>query len=386
MHVIDTLQAGGMERVAVNMVNALPGDRFERFLCATRRGGPLASLIDPQVTCLQLARRGRVDWTALWRLVSFIRSHRIQLIHAHGSSLFFAGLATLVPPWPVLVWHDHFGQYRIARRSPLLYRLAGRAVNGVVSVNEALAHWARQTMRVPSDRVWYIPNFIDTPQVSRTRPSLPGVSGRRIACIANLRPQKDHPTLLRALPRVLSRFPDAHLLLVGGAADRRYADTVTQLIREMDLSAHISVLGERDDVADILRSVDIAVLSSVSEGFPLSVVEYGLAGLPVVVTDVGQCAEIVDGGTAGLLVPPANPEALADAVNVLLASPEQRLALGERLKAHVTARYSMQAVMQHVAHIYSRLLDGTIGHDFPTGEESVNAKYHRFPATQRRAQ
>jgi glycosyltransferase involved in cell wall biosynthesis len=118
----------------------------------------------------------------------------------------------------------------------------------------------------------------------------------------------------------------------------------------------VSQLGSRSDVPDILRQVDIGILASASEGLPLSLLEYGLAGLPVVVTDVGQCSEVVDAGRAGLLVPPRDPESLAGAVGELLESPARRTALGNALRHHVDRRFGKQAVLSQLCGIYHTIL------------------------------
>src|SRR5687768_3548621 len=109
MHITDTLYAGGKERVAVDLANLLPRSRYETFLCTTRREGPLADLIQPDVGRLRLDRKRVFDSRALRRLVAFIREKNIEILHAHGPSLFIARVASLFAPRPLVVWHNHFG-------------------------------------------------------------------------------------------------------------------------------------------------------------------------------------------------------------------------------------------------------------------------------------
>lgn len=352
LHMTDTLEPGGTERVAVNLVNALPRDQFELSICTTRRDGPLSALLGPDVKHLSLARRRTVDITALLRLATFIRTHNVRILHAHATALFSAIGGSFFPPYPVVIWHDHCGHQLHAPRPVRPYRYAALRVAGVISVNEFLADWARTELAVPSDRVWYVPNFVADHR-SETVPDLPGVPGRRIVCVANLRPQKAHVDLLRALAIIVRDRTDAHLLLVGREADSAYSEAVRDSIRELGLTNHVSLLGERTDVAAILRQCDIGVLSSIGEGFPLALVEYGLAGLAAVTTDVGQCAEVLDSGRAGLLVPARQPEALAAALGRLLESSETRSELGVRLRRRVIERYSRDSVIESIAHVYN---------------------------------
>lgn len=373
MHITDTLDAGGLERVAVNLANALPRERFHAHLCTTRRGGSLARLVAGDVGRLSLGRRGRFDLGAVRRLADYVRRHEIKILHAHGSSLFVARAAALLARGTVLVWHDHFGRYLEEERPAWLYRAATRGVGGVIAVNEPLAEWARVRLRVPPERVWYVPNFVCQSEAEEAAPELPGAAGARIVCVANLRPQKDHIGLVRAMRTVVRDEPRAHLLLVGGAADESHEALIRREVERHGLAAHVSLLGERENVPAILRACDVGVLASASEGLPLALLEYGLAGLPVVATDVGQCAEVLDEGAAGLLVPPRDPELLAASLLELLRSPAKAALLGERLRARTLARYGAAAVTEQITRVYESALGMGAGTEVARPERRLRA-------------
>jgi glycosyltransferase involved in cell wall biosynthesis len=108
--------------------------------------------------------------------------------------------------------------------------------------------------------------------------NLPGSRGSRIICLANFRPEKDHFTLVRAMALVVNKVPEAQLLLAGKTNDESYKQAVQREIADRRLESNISVLGERHDVAEILKACDVGVLSSASEGLPMSLLEYGAAG------------------------------------------------------------------------------------------------------------
>jgi glycosyltransferase involved in cell wall biosynthesis len=355
MHVTDTLDAGGTERVAVNLCNLLPRARFRAYLCTTRRDGSLANSVAADVGRLRLARKWRFDAAALGRLAAFVREHDIKILHAHGSALFVSGLAALLPPRPLLVWHDHFG-LPLETRSALLDRPLAQRARGVIAVSQPLAEWSRQKLKIPSERVRYIPNFVCEPPPNGRPPQLPGEAGARIVCVANLRPQKDHLTLIRAMAHVARRHPTAHLLLVGAAPNAAYRTEIEEEIARLDLARRVTLLGERRDVHAILRACDVGVLSSIAEGLPLALVEYATAGLASVATRVGQCAEVLNEGRAGLLVPAREPEQLAAALSSLLDAPVQRVALGEMFRRHARRLYSADAIVGQVCEVYERVL------------------------------
>jgi len=357
MHVLDTLDPGGLERVGVAIANALPREGYRVFLCTTRRDGALASLVASHVGRLRLGRRGRFEIKAVLRLTAHIRQHEIALLHAHGTALFMAAIASLLVPGLKVIWHDHFGSHGTERRSGSLYRMAARRACGVIAVTEDLAEWSRRSLHVPPERVWCVPNFASEPRVDASRlPDLPGVAGFRIACVANLRPQKDHRSLVVAMRDVVTAVPKAHLLLLGNAGDTGFAKSIEEEIERNGLSSSISWLGSRDDVPSVLKSCEIGVLSSASEGFPLALLEYGMAGLAVVATRVGKCEEVLDNGSAGVLVPPFAPQALGGAIVSLLQSPERRRELGGRLGKLVRENYSADRTISQILAIYGAVL------------------------------
>lgn len=356
MQLTDSLAAGGAERVAVNLANALPQDSFRTTLCTTRREGPLAELVRPHVGRLNLQRTSRFDLRALARLKRTIDSQRVDILHAHSSSLLVANLAVLGRRRPRVLWHDHFGRFQVESRSEWTFRLLTARAAGVIAVSQPLAQWSRERLGVPADRVWYLPNFPDIDQDARVPDNLPGNPGMRIVCVANLRPEKDHLTLVEAMRLVNQQVPDAHLLLVGSQSDSAQTEAVRTAIATHALGQRIHLLGSRRDVAGVLRGCDVGVLSSASEGLPLSLLEYGMAGLASVATDVGQCSEVLDAGRAGVVAPSRSPEALAAGMLGLLQSSQLRQQMARAFHERVVRLYSSERSLQDLAVIYDTVL------------------------------
>ena len=355
LHLIDTLSAGGAERMAVNLANGLAQRGMVCSLCATRREGPLKKELSPEVRFFYLNRQARFDIAAIARLSRFVKENSIQIIHAHSSSIFLAALFKLLHPQTRVIWHDHYGGLSVAKRSAFLYRPVIQNVDGVIAVNHELAEWSANQLGVPRSRIRYIPNFVmDTRK--GLMGDLPGSKGFRIICVANLRPQKDHLTLIQAMKTVIAQEPRAHLILVGSDKDRETSQKILKEISLLGLESSITWLGSREDVNDILVACDIGVLSSASEGLPLVLLEYGAAGLPVVSTDVGDCAEVLDFGNAGVLVPPGSSQALAEGLIRLLEDPTLRDTLGSRLKNRVSQKFSPTAALDQVEEFYKTVL------------------------------
>jgi glycosyltransferase involved in cell wall biosynthesis len=357
LQLVDSLASGGAEHVAVMLANNLPQGAYRAYLCASRKTGPLESEIRPHVAFLALNRRGLLDLRAIFRLAKLVRREQIGIIHAHTTSLFLGTAICLLDPKHRLVWHDHIGRQEIALRPKFLYSPFARRADAVFAVTRELADWSVQSLGVRREHVRYLPNFVELQQSSHASLELPGQAGKRMVCVANIRAQKDHLTLLRAFAQVVRSEPDAHLILVGAENEAALAKQAREESQQLGLaSTNLTWLGPRQDVPSILANCDIGVLSSVSEAFPVALLEYGRAGLAVVATRVGECADILQEGEAGLLVSPSNPDALAAALLHLLESPYQRTDLGRRLNERVKKDYCAETVVGEVCQVYEQIL------------------------------
>jgi len=356
LHLVDSLASGGAEHVAVMLANNLPQERYRSYLCASRQAGPLQSQIQPHVTFYDLRRKGNFDFFAIMRLEKLTQREHISIIHAHTTSLFLGTMITLLNPSLKLVWHDHFGEQEMKARPVYLYLPFARRAKAIFTVTRELARWSVLSFGLPKERVLYLPNFVEAQQPSSVSLDLPGLPGKRMICVANIRAQKDHLTLLRALAQVIKVEPQAHLLLVGAETDPHLAEQVRQESQRLGLDSNLTWLGPREDVPLILTNCEIGVLSSISEGFPVVLLEYGQAGLAVVSTLVGECAEILEEGEAGILVPPSNPDSLATGLFRLLKSPALRTQLGERLNERIKQNYSAETIVHQVCQVYEQIL------------------------------
>jgi len=180
------------------------------------------------------------------------------------------------------------------------------------------------------------------------RPADPAVP-QTVLTVARLDPQKGLHDLVAAAALV----PEARVMVVGEGPERRALET---RIAHLGLGDRVHLLGFRSDVPDLLAGSDLFVLPSLFEGLPLSILEAMAAGKPVVATAIGGNDEAVVDGATGLLVPPGDPRALADAIRALLRDPERRRRLGEAGRRRAEAEFSAPAMVRRVAAVYDELL------------------------------
>jgi hypothetical protein len=191
VQIIDSLETGGAERMAVNYANGLSKSIEFSGLIVTRKEGLLLSQIDKKISYLFLEKERKIDFQAIFRLREYIKKNKIDFIHAHSSSFFIAVLVKLTFPKIKIVWHDHYGiSQDLKARKNLGLKFGSLFFSGIISVNTELKNWALSYLWCSN--VVYFPNFIDEVSNSIEKFSLSGAEGKRVICVANLRPQKNH--------------------------------------------------------------------------------------------------------------------------------------------------------------------------------------------------
>jgi glycosyltransferase involved in cell wall biosynthesis len=191
-----------------------------------------------------------------------------------------------------------------------------------------------------------IPNGLDHAAFAAREPR-PRI--RRLITVANLRREKSHETLIAAAARLVREVPDLRLQFVGAGPRRAELEA---LVAARGLSAHVEFLGHREDVPALLAQADAYVLPSRSEAFPNGAIEAMAAGLPVVASAVGGLLDLIEDGRTGLLVPPADDEALAAAVRSLIDDPARAAAIGSAAREAVLDNYSFDRMVASFEHLY----------------------------------
>lgn len=226
-----------------------------------------------------------------------------------------------------------------------LQRLAYACAHCVLANSHAAATRLGQE-RVPPERIAVIPNGIDLTRFSQPARAS---DGRTLIVVANLRREKGHRTLLQALARAITTYPDLRATFVGEGPERA---ALTALASELGVAHAVDFLGHREDVSALLSAATISVVPSTSEAFPNAAVEAMAAGLPVVASAVGGLPELIRHDHNGWLVPPADPHALAAALTTLLADGRLRSRLAAAARVDVFNRYSFERMVASVESLY----------------------------------
>lgn len=355
LQLIDSLEAGGAERVAVNIANALVNKVQLSCLCATRKEGLLKHSIKTEVSYLFLNKKSTLDYASINKLKSYIVTNKINIIHAHSSSFFLATLIKYLLPQRAIkvIWHDHYGNSEfLEKRKSIILKLFSKSFSKILSVNRELVKWSKTYLN--HKNVMYLPNFV-VQESSKPITYLKGNVNKRIICLANLRPQKDHFTLLKAFEKISKKYPSWSLHLVGKDFNDIYSNQLRKLVKELDIKEYVFFYGSCQDIGHILSQSTIGVLSSESEGLPLSLLEYGLAGLPVIATDVGECANVIGRKNKnGFFVKTKDFRGIYLAICELIENENLRHSMAVAYKNHVNDNYSQSSAVGKLINVYTK--------------------------------
>lgn len=353
LQLIDSLTPGGAEQMAVAYANLLSENIEGSFLCCTRKEGFLKEKLQEKTGYIFLNKKRSLDWKAFGRLRKFVRSHKIDIVHAHSTSFFFAGLLKLTGCPVKVIWHDHYGEsdYLEKRKFRVLKRFSG-LFDGIISVNSELKEWAVRNLQCKN--IIVLNNFVSEEENGNPIKLKGAESDFRVICVANLRPQKDHQNLLKAMEKVSEKY-SVSLHLIGEDPGTSYSSQIKKLISDSVIRNKVYLYGSQPSVLSLLKQADLGVLSSRSEGLPLAILEYGLAGLPVVSTEVGQVNKVVD--DHALLVPKEDPKALAKAIMAYLEDEKLRRGHARSFNLRIDQHYSKDAVKDKILEFYNTIVD-----------------------------
>lgn len=355
LQLIDSLDLGGAERIAVEYANLLSIDIERSYLCASRFEGKLKSTIDPSVHYFFLDRKRTLDYSAIKRLDNYIKKEKVTIIHAHSTSYFIATLLKFKNPSVQIIWHNHSGaSVHLSGLKMKVLRFCSGYFNTIISVNEDLVTWAKQKLK--SKKVVYLPNFVNfSKEIVSVKEKLKGEEGKRIVCLANLRDPKGHHFLIESFIAVQKEIPQATLHLIGNDFNDEYSTTLKLLIQQNKLNDHVIMYGQLSNPESILEKCDIGVLASSSEGLPMALLEYGRAKLTVVVTDVGYCPEVVQ--DYGTFVSYGDVDAMSGAIKKYLNDGEKRVHDSTLFKEHIKNNYSETHVRDQIINLYTSSLE-----------------------------
>ena len=364
-HVIHALGVGGAEVLVDQMVRRL-ADRFRLIVAVLDEIGELGQLLQSDGFVVEhMHREAGIDRACAKRLHQLVRRENVSLLHAHQYTPFFQAMLSrgLWDRTPVLFTEHgrHFPDLPSWKRS-IVNRLLLRKRDRLAGVGGSVRQALIDNEGLPEKRVEVVYNGVDLQDLATAPPNARAAIRSEfgfqdddfiVIQVARLHALKDHQTALRTIDRARREFPKIRLLIAGDGEERSSIETT---ISDLDLHGNVVLAGTRDDVPSLLAAADTFLLTSISEGIPLTVIEAMAADRPVVATNVGGLAEMIDDGRSGYLRDAGDDLALASCLVSLATDPEacSRIGLAGRLTAQ--KRFSLDEMLNSYGRIYEEMI------------------------------
>jgi sugar transferase (PEP-CTERM/EpsH1 system associated) len=350
MHLITELESGGAQSALLRLVAGQDRSRFTPVVLCLYNGDRLVARqirsLGVEVIDLGMTRKWRLD--AFWRLWRQLRRVRPVILHTWMFHANIPGrlLGRLAGVPHIISSERTMGQEGGARRR--LNRWTGRLADRIICVSQNVADFAAKEIGLPTDRLVVIQNGIDT-NLFRPTPAQATKAADQltIGYVGRLEKVKGVNFLIDAFAALVAQHPHLQLQLVGDGSERR---ALEQQVQTLGLGDKVHFLGIRSDMPALYPTFDLFVLPSLWEGMPNVALEAMACGVPVIATNTGGTPEVVQDGKSGLLAPPGDAVALAQAMATLINNAEQRCQLAQAGRHFVEQTFSInQTVAQTVA-------------------------------------
>ena len=387
MQLILNLKVGGAQEVVRTLVDYLAAGDCVPAVC-TFQDGPLRQDIEQlgiKVKVLPPRRYSIVAFPLFifdmiriwWSLARLVREYDIDVIQTHllTSLDFLILILRYTTRLRVVLWTFHSANFVLTRAElpkykwlfkpkkhayHLLYRLASPLVNGFIAVSDEVKEAMVKVIGPIQDRITVICNGVDVKRYEQPvgKAKVQGqlgldTSAHLIAVVATLTAPKGHRCMVEAMATIVPQYLDVHALFIG---DGELREELQAQVARFNLCKHIHFLGNRKDIPELLAASELFVLPSLWEGLSMALLEAMAAGKPIVATAVSGTTQVMLPGATGLIVPPHDSQALAEAIIQLLSDPAQAQAMGQAAKRHVEAHYSAQKQADEYLALYYHLL------------------------------
>ena len=370
-HVIHRLDVGGLENGLVNIINHMPEGRYRHVIICMTDYNPAfrARIRHSDVECYALHKREGKDVGIYFRLWHLFRRLRPAIVHTRNLSALEAQLPAVLAGVRCRVHGEHGRDIHDIDGRNRKYNLLRRAfrpwVDRYIPLSRDLEQWLRNQIGVTDNKIVAICNGVDSElfhPAQQSRETLPvdgfiGPDSIVIGTLGRMQTVKDQLTLVRAFVLLLKRLPEARkrlrLVLIGDGPLRAQAQAMLQQANALELCW---LPGSRDDTPALLRGMDIFVLPSLAEGISNTILEAMASGLPVVATHVGGNSELVVEGQTGALVPPANPDAMADALQRYIEDPALRHQQGRQGRQRIEHEFNLAYMVQRYLSVYDDVI------------------------------
>jgi sugar transferase (PEP-CTERM/EpsH1 system associated) len=388
VHVIHRLAVGGLENGLVNLINHMPPDRFRHAIVSLTDATDFRMRIGrPDVPVICLHKREGQDLPAYGRLLKLLRKMEPEILHSRTMAALDSQIYAMLAGVPVRIHSEHGQASSIMEGGKVTQKVLRQAVRPLVdhyiTVNRELANYLVSEVGISGKKVTPIYNGVDTARFYPRRESQRRMGPAEffaddsivIGTVGRIQPVKDQASLVDAFVRLVGREPTLkkrlRLVIVG---DGPLLADLRSTVEQAGVAGLVWLPGEREDIPEVLRTLDMFVLPSLGEGTSNTILEAMASGLPVIATHVGGNPDLVEEGCNGRLVCPKDPDAIAGCIHRYVENPQERAVHGAEARRVAEERFSLRAMVNGYTAVYESVLArkrrlSTRGAAWPEAEE-----------------
>jgi len=370
-HVIYKLGVGGLENGLINLINHMPVDKYSHIIICLKGSTEFRQrLRRKEVAIIDLEKKDGQDWRSFIRFYHILKQYKVDIVHTRNLGTIEYQVPALLAGVKYRVQGEHgwdtFDPEGNNKKYQTLRRLLGYLIKVFIPLSLHLQSYLVEKVKIPAHKIHRICNGVDTnkfypekiKQLVKDCPLPFDKESVYLGTVGRMHGVKDQITLVTAFISLIESNNllrgKVYLLLIGDGPLRQEA---IELLEKHHLQQYVWLPGERTDIAEILRSLDIFVLPSQAEGISNTILEAMATSLPVIATKVGGTPELVSDDKTGFLVPHSNAEAMKKAIAQLISDKEKRLKFAENGYKRVQDNFSIEAMVNKYTRVYDCLIN-----------------------------
>lgn len=357
IHILQSLEIGGMENGVVNLLNGLSRESFTPLLCCLEKEGPLRVRLSNDIKLFNLNQKEGLHPLLPLRLAKIIQQENVQIVHTHNFGTAIYGIiGGRLARVPVIIHGEHGMIAQEKPRRRIIAKYLYKKADAIISVSEDLKKILVNNIGIKSENIETILNGVDigrfsvNSDLSKVREEL-GIlpTDLVVGTVGRMVPIKNQASLIRSFSEVLKHIPGAKLLLIG---DGPLRSKLEEIALSIVAKSSIVFAGQRDDVDKVLKIMHIFVLPSLSEGMSNVILEAMAAGLPVIASNVGDNNKLVKNNDTGKILDSLDIQDISNAIIDLLSNKEKAKKMGARGKEYVVQHYSLDKMVKEYEEMY----------------------------------
>ncbi|MFA5014848.1 MAG: glycosyltransferase [Actinomycetota bacterium] len=362
MHILLSLEAGGMEGGVVNLVNKIDNNLFELSICCLEKAGVLEEKILPKrKKVFVMNKKPGIDYSLIFRLASLFRKEKVDIVHTHNFATYLYGsIGAILARVPHIIQGEH-GDLPLQKDKPSFIRwrrYLSHFTHAFYAVSAMLKNELIEWVRVKPDKIFYIPNGVDVDRfkiidsyLDREKFGLKN-DDFIIGAVGRLHYLKNYSLLISIIPEILKKVTKLKVIFIGEGEEK---ENLLNIIKELNLEAYVKFLGYNKEVVPFYQCMDLLIQPSLTEGMSNTILEAMACSKPVIASNIGGNPEMVVDGITGYLFSLDRKDIFLEKILLLAFDKEKRQSMGKAARTRIEESFSLERMVKNYENLYRRV-------------------------------